>query len=134
VANSGTLLPSGTWAVATFVAAVLSALISIGVVLVVLVRLPSDAFSRGSLPWPASFPGRLLRIGINLLGWVLILVGIVLSIPGVPGQGVLTILVGTLLIDFPGKAVLLRKLLQRPAVRRSVDRIRARFGRPPFTG
>src|SRR5262245_64164055 len=43
------------------------------------------------------------RIGKNVLGVGLILLGIVLSLPGVPGQGILTILVGILLVDFPGK-------------------------------
>ncbi len=114
-------------------AAVLSAIISIVVMIAVLVRLPEDAFSREAIPWPASIPRRLLRIGINLIGWTLILVGLVLSIPGVPGQGLLTILIGLMLVDFPGKTKLLRKLLRRPAVRRSVDRIRVRFGKQPFT-
>jgi hypothetical protein len=114
-------------------ATVLSAVLSLAAMVAVLLRLPVDAFAREAIPWPASIPRRLLRIGINLIGWALILTGMVLSIPGVPGQGVLTILIGLMLVDFPGKARLLRKLLRRPAVRRSIDRIRSRFGRAPFT-
>jgi hypothetical protein len=123
----------GTPALWALLAAVLSAIASLVVMAVVLVRLPEDAFSREAIPWPASLPRRILRIGINLTGWAIVLVGILLSIPGVPGQGILTILIGLMLVDFPGKATLLRKLLRRPAVRKSVDRIRVRFGRAPFT-
>lgn len=39
----------------------------------------------------------------NVLGYALIALGVVLSIPLVPGQGLLTILVGLSLADWPGK-------------------------------
>jgi hypothetical protein len=39
----------------------------------------------------------------NVIGYALIALGIVLSIPFVPGQGLLTILVGLSLADWPGK-------------------------------
>ena len=68
----------------------------------------------------------------NIFGLVLVLLGLVMSLPGVPGQGVLTILLGVMLLDFPGKRRLERKLVCRPKVRRAIDRIRARFGKPPL--
>src|ERR1700716_2753108 len=42
-------------------------------------------------------------IGKNALGIMLVLLGILMSIPGVPGQGILTILLGSMLIDLPHK-------------------------------
>jgi len=62
----------------------------------------------------------------------MVIVGIALSIPGIPGQGVLTILAGLILMDFPGKRRLLLVALRRGPVRAVVDRLRARRGRPPL--
>jgi hypothetical protein len=56
----------------------------------------------------------------------------VLSLPGVPGQGVLTILLGVMLLDFPGKRGLELKLVSRPKVLNTINRIRHRFDRPPL--
>lgn len=72
------------------------------------------------------------RIGKNILGVLLVVLGIVLSLPGVPGQGVLTILIGVMLVDFPGKRRVERRILGRRRVLAAVNRLRARFGRPPL--
>lgn len=68
----------------------------------------------------------------NIFGAILVVLGAIMSLPGVPGQGVLTILLGVMLLDFPGKRRLERKLVCQPRVRHAIDRIRARFGRPPL--
>ena len=68
----------------------------------------------------------------NLFGGMLIIVGILLSVPGVPGQGVLTILTGLILSDFPGKKRLERRLVRLPAILSVANRIRSRFKRPPL--
>ena len=68
----------------------------------------------------------------NLLGVVLVVLGVLLSLPGIPGQGVLTILMGIMLLDFPGKRRLERWVVTRPSVLRTVNRLRARYGRPPL--
>ncbi len=76
---------------------------------------------------------RLLRaIGKNALGVVLVLIGIVLSLPGVPGQGLLTILIGVTLLDLPGKQRFERRLMTKPAVLAGINAVRARFGREPL--
>jgi hypothetical protein len=80
----------------------------------------------------SGFLSLVLRVAKNLLGLVLIVVGIALSLPGVPGQGLLTILIGLMLVDFPGKRSLERRLLARPRVLETLNRIRARLGRPPL--
>ena len=64
----------------------------------------------------------------NLIGIFLVFMGIILSLPGVPGQGILTILIGLMLMSFPGKRSLEKKLLGRPWVLNGVNRLRERFG------
>jgi hypothetical protein len=68
----------------------------------------------------------------NLLGMALVALGIALSIPGVPGQGLLTVLIGLALVDIPGKRRLMRMIARRPLVQRSINGLRARFGREPM--
>src|SRR5262245_48939953 len=80
--------------------------VSLGIVSLILVKLPADYFRNNhhSKFWAGRPPAlRILAlVGKNILGVLLILVGIVLSLPGVPGQGLLTILLGVMLVDFPG--------------------------------
>ena len=47
-----------------------------------------------------------------------------------PGQGILNIFVGVILCDFPGKRTLERKLIERPFVLSTVNKIRTRYKRP----
>jgi hypothetical protein len=68
----------------------------------------------------------------NLAGGLLVALGIVMALPGVPGQGLLTALIGLTLLNFPGKTDLERRLISRPAVLRTINRWRARFSRPPL--
>lgn len=100
-----------------------------------LVRLPSDYFVRESRE-PTMF-GRahpvvrvILIVIKNLLGGVFILGGIAMLV--LPGQGILTILLGVSLIDFPGKFTLERKLIRRRAVHASINWIRGKGGKGPI--
>ena len=70
------------------------------------------------------------RIVKNLIGVALVLVGTVMLVG--PGQGVLTILIGVMLLEFPGKRRLELYLVTRPKVLRGINRLRARFGKPPL--
>ena len=72
------------------------------------------------------------RTARTLVGLVLVAIGIVLSVPGIPGQGILTILAGLTLVEFPGRHRLITAILSRPAVRHAVNRLRMKFGREPF--
>ena len=49
-----------------------------------------------------------------------------------PGQGVLTILAGLALLDFPGKRALELKILKRPSILGAVNWLRERRGREPL--
>ena len=71
-------------------------------------------------------------IGKNILGLLLVALGVVLSLPGVPGQGLLTILLGIMLLDFPGRDRLEQKLLSKPSIVSTINRLRGRFGKPPL--
>jgi hypothetical protein len=61
-----------------------------------------------------------------------VMLGIIMAVPGVPGQGTLLILTGLTLIDFPGKRRLERSLIRRPSVLKLINGLRQRFQRPPL--
>ena len=109
---------------------------SIAVVTVVLVRLPANYFhSSHAREFLVERHPLLRMLGIfakNLLGLVLVGFGVIMSLPGVPGQGVLTILLGVMLLDFPGKRGLEARIVSRPRVYGAVNALRARFGKPPL--
>lgn len=72
----------------------------------------------------------LLLILRNLLGGCLVLAGIVMLF--LPGQGLLTILLGLLLLSLPGKYRLINRLTGIRGVRRSLDWLREKKGKAPF--
>jgi len=117
-------------------ASVVLAALSLALTAVALVLIPADYFLGPRPPWHDTggsvFRRWALRIARNLFGWILIVAGVLLSLPGVPGQGVLTILLGLMLVEFPGKRRLEQRLVRRPGVNRAINRLRARFGRPPL--
>lgn len=103
---------------------------------IMLCRLPADYLLADASPVLVDDRPRwqqlLGRIGRNLLGVLLVILGVLLSLPGVPGQGILTILIGVMLLDVPGKRALERRIICRPTVFRSINRLRTRFGRAPL--
>jgi len=107
--------------------------LSLAAVTIVLVRLPATYFQDNFV---SPLVGRHLivrwiRVILkNILGAVLILFGLLLSLPGVPGQGLLTILIGLMLLDFPGKRRIERRLVASPIIQRAINALRARFGKP----
>lgn len=115
---------------------ILSFGLSIAAIAVVMVKIPENYFSshyqRDFLP-DSPF---LVRWGAvilkNLLGVVLILIGLALSLPGVPGQGLLTILLGLIMLDIPGKRPLEAKIIQRPAILSTINNLRAKYNKPPL--
>ncbi|MBN1465273.1 hypothetical protein JXA02_05895 [candidate division KSB1 bacterium] len=116
--------------------AVISAVTFVGTLIatpILIVRLPADYFAhqgRRRKPWLQLHP--LLRVvmllGKNMLGVILLLAGVMMLV--LPGQGILTILIGMTLIDFPGKFRLERWVVKRQPVRRSINWLRFRAGRP----
>ena len=113
-----------------------SFLINLGIVSLILVKLPADHFSKKRKtkfwagPRPAIHAAKV--IGKNIAGVLLVALGIVLSLPGVPGQGLLTVLLGIMLLDFPGRHRLEQKLLSKPSIVNTINRLRGRFDKPPL--
>ena len=101
---------------------------SLIVVARVALSLPADYFvtEPAHQPWST---GRVLR---NLAGGLLVLLGLLLSVPGIPGQGLLTLVVGLFLVDFPGRRRVELALARRPPVLGALNRLRTRFNRPPL--
>jgi hypothetical protein len=131
-------MPALTWGnvligVAIFL---VSFFLNLGIVSAILVKLPADHFSKNRKtkfwagPRPALHAAKM--IGKNILGVFLVALGVVLSLPGIPGQGLLTILLGIMLLDFPGRDRLEQKLLSKQSIVNTINRLRGRFGKPPL--
>jgi hypothetical protein len=111
------------------------AVASLAIAVFVIVGWSPDRFRRGAPSFLATHPPvlRLIgRVGKNLAGVVLVLLGAIMALPGVPGQGILTMIIGLTLLDFPGKLALERRLVSRPFVLRQLSALRRRFRRPPL--
>jgi len=98
-------------------------------------RIPEDYFQhKKRLPVHSQSPHpnlkKCLTMGKNLLGCLFILAGIAMLF--MPGQGILTILIGTMMTNFPGKYRLEQKLIRRPAILGTINWIRARSNQPPL--
>src|SRR5690242_6394204 len=109
---------------------------SCAISLVALIGLPRDYFRTSRVAGGSyaekGFVGRAGIVLKNLLGLVLVITGIVLSLPLIPGPGLLTVAAGIALLDFPARRRWLYKLLRRPGMLRSINRWRAVFSRAPL--
>jgi hypothetical protein len=117
--------------------AIISAIAFVGTLVAipfVLVRLPEDYFDvRVPRTWMEGRHSALRivsRVLKNIIGIVFMLAG--LSMLVLPGQGVLTFLIGLSLVDFPGKQRLEARIIGHPRVLRTVNSLRKKFGKPPF--
>ena len=118
----------GIGSVVTFVGSLL-------LVPVLVIRIPSDYLliraerrERRRKQHPAL---RILGLVVkNLAGLLLAVAG--LAMLALPGQGLLTILIGLMLIDFPGKHALLRRILGQPKVLGTINRMRKKRNRAPL--
>lgn len=114
----------------------LSLALSFAAIAIVMVKIPANYFSShyvqdflpGS-PWIVRWGAVIAK---NLFGIFLVGLGIILSLPGVPGQGILTILLGLIMLDIPGKRPLESWIIKRPSVLSVVNKFRARYRKPPL--
>ena len=104
---------------------------SVALVAVVVVHWPADHF-KAHQPGVGEPRHPLATVGRNVAGVLLILLGMVMALPGIPGQGILTMIVGLTRVDFPGKRGLERRLIGRPHILHAINRLRARFKRAPL--
>lgn len=125
---------STIWYLAVF--SIVSFVGTLMLVPVLVVRIPADYFAETKRhrwePWAHEHP--LIRwsllIAKNLLGYIFIILGIAMLV--LPGQGVLTILIGVMFINFPGKYRLERWVVMRGPVLRTINSLRQRAGRAPL--
>ncbi len=116
-------------------ASILMYVASIVVVPWLVIRMPRDFLVREPpmrTEWGHHHPAVRVALKVlkNLLAYCVIAAGILMLF--LPGQGVLTIIAGLLLADFPGKHMLIRWTLTRPTVLRSVNWLRMRAHREPL--
>lgn len=109
---------------------------SFGAIAIVMVKIPANYFSshyvRDFLPGSSWIVRWGAVVAKNLFGIFLVVLGIILSLPGVPGQGVLTILLGLIMLDIPGKRPLETWIIKKPSVLSAINKFRARFNKPPL--
>jgi hypothetical protein len=100
----------------------------------ILVRLPPDYFdTRVPRHWMKDHHPVLRVIGLvvkNAIGVVFLVAGFAMLF--LPGQGILTMLIGISLMDFPGKRRLEAKLIGQPAVLSAINAMRNKFNKPPL--
>jgi len=103
-------------------------------VVLVIIQIPEDYFVRDRRPVETGTRHWILHGTIvvlkNLAGVICILVGLALLV--LPGQGLLLILIGLMLTNFPHKYELEQSIVSRASIRRIVNWIRRRAARPPL--
>ena len=95
-----------------------------------LIRIPADYFKSESRQ--KKNDGVWKKVLKNAAGVLLMAIGVVLSLPGVPGQGLLLVLAGLMITDIPGKFKVERKILSKKPIRKVANRLRAWRHRPPL--
>jgi hypothetical protein len=114
----------------------LSLILSFAAIAVVMIKIPANYFSSHyqqdfmpNSPFLVRWGAVILK---NILGVILILIGLALSLPGVPGQGLLTILLGLIMLDIPGKRPLEAGIIKRPTILAAINKLRAKYNKPPL--
>ena len=118
-----------------FVLSIVGFIGSLIVIPFILVRLPPQYFDvRYPRTWMKEHHPVLRWVGLilkNVVGVVFFLAGVAMLF--LPGQGLLTMLIGLSLMDFPGKRRLESKLVGQPKVLKTINAMRQQFGQPPLT-
>ena len=100
----------------------------------VLVHLPEDYLTNEKPVNLLGFQSKLINVFIkvvrNLMGLGFLLVGMVMLLT--PGQGILSIVVGIVFLEFPGKRKLIHKIVAFPRVLNSINAIRRKANKPPL--
>ncbi len=101
----------------------------------ILVRLPTDFFdTRIPRRWMENHHPVLRLFGHiakNVIGAIFLFVGFLMLF--LPGQGILTMLIGVTMLDFPGKRKLEARMIGQPTVLNTINNMRRKFGKPPLT-
>ncbi len=109
---------------------------TIALVPFLVIRIPEDYFATTRRhrwePWAHQHPviRWSLLIAKNIAGYIFITLGIAMLV--LPGQGTLTIIIGIMFINFPGKYRLERWFITRGPVLYTINRLRHRAGHAPL--
>ena len=90
---------------------------------------PADFFTRDEQP-ERHGKALVLRVLKNVVGLAFLVLGVLMLF--LPGQGLLSLLVGVSLLDFPGKRKLQTWLVRKDSVQRGLAFLRRRAHKPPF--
>ena len=106
--------------------------LTIAMTLWVIVKLPKDYFSspRKEVTKKIGLQSVAIKIARNCLAVVLIVSGVVMLV--LPGQGLLTILIGVIVMDTSYKHHLEAKLMQQAKIKSALNKIRKRYNKQPF--
>ena len=108
--------------------ALILSLLSPIVIIYFIEKLPADYFIQPHKPERSHIhPLSILK---NLLGLILILAGLAMLV--LPGQGLLTMLVGLVVMNFPGKKKVELWLMRRAKVAAAINWLRKKGGKSPF--
>ena len=98
---------------------------------IVLVRLPADYFSNPERrKQRARGRGMAVKVIKNVAGAVVLLAGLAMLV--LPGQGLVCVLLGVMLLDFPGRDRVERWILSRKRVLSAINWLRRKFRKPPM--
>jgi hypothetical protein len=102
----------------------------------VLLKLPPDYFVAPTVrqPLPNIHPVARWTVVVlrNFLGTTLVVLGLIMSVEGIPGPGIMTIVLGLMLLDFAEKRRCARWVISRPPILRAANSLRRKYGKPPF--
>jgi len=101
----------------------------------ILIQIPSDYFShekRQKHQWYNDLP--ILRVVLllmkNILGIIFIISGIIMLF--IPGQGIITIIIGVIFADFPYKYNIEQWIISHPTVLRYINELRTKAKQSPI--
>lgn len=112
----------------------ISFIASLVLIPIILIRLPYDYFDINVPRYWMKNHHPILRIfGLiakNLLGGAFLIAGFIMLF--LPGQGILTMLIGLSFVDFPKKRLLEARIIEQPVILRTINAMRQRYKKPPL--
>ena len=120
------------WLVAT---SIFTFLVSLLLIPYIVVRIPADYFvhSKRHHKQPKKYPPVIRLIALvlkNIIGVALFMMGVLMLV--LPGQGLFTMFIGMMMVNFPGKYRLERWIVERGPILKMINWLRNRSGHPPL--
>jgi len=123
------------WAWWLLAASIVMFVVSLAAMPLIVARIPEDYFTHHGRHRMAQnnhglVKGLLLAGLKNILGAMLLMVGFIMLFT--PGQGLLSILFGLMIMNYPGKYKLECWIISKPLISRSLNYMRAKRGKGPL--